>query len=71
MKTKSPNLNANLILESNNLLQLCLICQKAKPKGVAKLGQAVLYYHADSGCFYERKDPSDFSQRFFAGDLKQ
>ena len=47
-----------------------IICQKAKPKGVAQLGQAVLYYHADSGCFYERTDPSDLRQRFFAGELK-
>jgi len=47
-----------------------VICQKAKPKGTAELGQAILYYDKESGCFYERTDPSDFTQRLFAGDLQ-
>lgn len=47
-----------------------IICQKAKPKGTAELGQAILYYEKDSGCFYERTDPTDFGQKLFAGDLK-
>ena len=35
---------------------------KAKPKGTAELGQAILYYDKESGCFYERTDPTDFGQ---------
>ena len=47
-----------------------IICQKAKPKGTAELGQAILYYDKDSGCFFERTDPTDMGQRLFAGELK-
>ena len=47
-----------------------VLCQKAKPKGTAELGQAILYYDKDTGCFYERQDPSDLNQRFWAGELK-
>jgi len=47
-----------------------IICQKAKPKGTAELGQAILYYDKDSGCFFERTDATDFGQKLFAGQLK-
>lgn len=47
-----------------------IICQKAKPKDVAQLGRAILYYDQGSGRFYERKDPTDLTQKFFGGDLK-
>ena len=47
-----------------------IICQKAKPKGTAELGQAILYYDKESGCFFERQDPTDLKQRFWAGELK-
>ena len=33
MKTKGPNLNPNLILESNNLIQLCPICLRSEAQG--------------------------------------
>ena len=47
-----------------------IICQKAKPKGTAELGQAILYYDKESGCFFERQDPTDLGQQLFAGELK-
>jgi hypothetical protein len=47
-----------------------IICQKAKPKGAAELGQAILFYDKDSGCFYERRDPTALEERFFANELQ-
>lgn len=48
-----------------------IICQKAKPKGTAELGQAILFYDKESGCFYERRDPTDpTGEKHFALDLK-
>lgn len=46
-----------------------IICQKAKPKGAAELGQAILYYDTGTNCFFERLDPHDREQ-FYAGQLR-
>lgn len=46
-----------------------IICQKAKPRGAAELGQAILYYDQNTGCFYERTDPED-KEKHYAGELR-
>jgi len=46
-----------------------IICQKAKPRGAAQLGQAILYYDQDTGCFCERTD-HDGKEKYYAGELR-
>ena len=46
-----------------------IICQKAKPKGAAELGQAILYYDPTTNAFCEKVDPND-RDKYYAGELR-